>query len=67
MEGGDMNQDIFNALCEYMADGGFQSTQTEFMEHHYKTFDPEEENKLEYTNIHDAYIQILETVIEQQL
>lgn len=34
------------------------------MELHVATFEHEDENKFEYTTIHEGYIQILETILE---
>lgn len=37
------------------------------MDQHVGTFDHEDENKLEYTTIHEGYIQICETLVELKL
>ena len=37
------------------------------MHQHAHTFDHEDENKLEYTTIHEGYIQICQTLLELKL
>ena len=45
----------------------FAFSQNEFYEKHMDTFDENDENKLEYTQIYEAYVLISETLIEAEL
>ena len=45
----------------------FKAAQSEYLEAHVDKFTDAEENKLEYTTVHEGYIYILENVIETEL
>jgi hypothetical protein len=61
------NTDIFNALVDIMTQAEFSKAQTEFFEKNHEKFSAEEENKLEYTNIHTEYVYMLDNVVEANL
>ena len=50
------HEQIFKSLCTHMKTGEFLSAQATFMQQHQDTFDANDENKLEYTNIYEAYV-----------
>jgi len=54
-------------LCEFVTHYDFQTAQKDYMEQHVASFDHEDENKLEYTTIHEGYAKILETTLELKL
>jgi ADP-ribosylation factor 2-binding protein len=62
--------DIESSLCaldEVVAAPGFKEFQQYFVESHCHLFDNVEENKLEYTELHQQYEAQIETYLEQQL
>ena len=61
------NATIFNALTDYMNLAEFQKAQSEYMELHKHRFTSDEENKLEYTTVHEGYVFILENIIDVKL
>uniref|UniRef100_A0AAV2KZ44 ADP-ribosylation factor-like protein 2-binding protein n=1 Tax=Knipowitschia caucasica TaxID=637954 RepID=A0AAV2KZ44_KNICA len=52
---------------DIIVEDGFQKLQQSFMEKYYREFDISEENKLEYTQIFNDYVDLLEKHLEQQL
>ena len=54
---------IFKVICEYLTLEEFQSAQHDYLGAHMGRFEETEENKLEYTTIHEGYIFILEEII----
>lgn len=50
-----------------MADPQFNQAQMEFFTQHNSKFTNADENKLEYTTIHEEYIAIVEEAIESKL
>ena len=67
MQAAGTNQAIFTKIADYVKRAEFQSAQHAFFEKHKGTFDEAEENKLEYTTIHEAYIYMLDTLIGVEL
>ena len=62
--------DIESSLCaldEVVANPAFKEFQLSFVESHCHLFDNIEENKLEYTEIHQQYEAQIEAYLEQQL
>lgn len=45
----------------------FQDDQRDFYDKYHTQFDPEDENKLEYTPIYEKYVEIMEKIIETKL
>jgi len=67
MESTTTNERVFNALADQIAQIEFQNDQYEFFNKHMNTFEDTDENKLEYTQIYEAYVYILEQIIEAKL
>ena len=63
----DINLAIFDAICKLLRTEDFAASQKTFFFKHKDTFTEDDENKLEYTQIHEAYVQILETLIAANL
>ena len=63
----DKNTKIFNAISLLITNTDFINCQLEFYKKHIGTFTGTDENKHEYTQIYEAYIQILEVMIEIEL
>lgn len=61
------NMTVFNSIAELVTSTDFGEACSNFLEKHLDTFDDEEENKLEYTEIFEEYVQILEKVIDSKL
>jgi len=59
--------EIIGHIEDIIMDDDFQALQNSFMEQYYEEFEDCEENKFIYTDIHQNYIQLLETFLEQQL
>eukprot|EP00745_Piridium_sociabile_P008133 TRINITY_DN154401_c0_g1_i1.p1 TRINITY_DN154401_c0_g1~~TRINITY_DN154401_c0_g1_i1.p1 ORF type:complete len:184 (+),score=59.03 TRINITY_DN154401_c0_g1_i1:73-624(+) len=45
----------------------FQQLQNDFLEKHYHQFEESEENKLCYTDIHKAYVQLVESFLVEEI
>ena len=60
MESVDKSKAIFLEICEYVTLPDFQAAQHSYIEMHKTKFEDTEENKLEYTTIHEGYILIAE-------
>ena len=58
---------IFKEIADQIVKVDFTNDRFEFFKKHSDTFEDTEENKLEYTPIHEAYIYILEKMIEENL
>jgi hypothetical protein len=67
MESTTIDQQIFNAIADEITQVEFQNDQNEFYAKHMDKFEDTEENKLEYTQVYEAYIEILEQMIEAKL
>ena len=61
------NQQIFEAISKQIVNLTFINSQAEFFKKHAQTFIDADENKLEYTQIYEAYVYILESIIEIEL
>lgn len=61
------HDDIFKAICDLIVLSDFISAQQDFYEKHKETFEDTDENKLEYTQIYEAYVLILDSMIDQEL
>mmetsp|Transcript_40337 Transcript_40337/g.61555 ORF Transcript_40337/g.61555 Transcript_40337/m.61555 type:complete len:106 (+) Transcript_40337:40-357(+) len=59
--------DLFKDLCDHLAQADFQAAQSEFLQKHADKFEDTDENKLEYTDIHQQYVYILDEVLEANL
>ena len=55
----DENKAIFNSITDLVTKPEFMESCYEFMDKHKDTFEDTDENKLEYTPIHEEYIAIL--------
>ena len=63
----DKNLAIFNEISDYIIDPEFSSAQATFFEKIHDKIEDTEENKLEYTQIFEEYVYILENIIESKL
>lgn len=63
----DQNKAVFEKIVELVTSSDFQSGVTQFLTKHMDTFDDEEENKLEYSTIHEEYVTLLEQIIDSKL
>jgi hypothetical protein len=59
--------EIFDCISELIIKETFSSATTEFLKENCNKFEEGEENKLEYTAIHESYVKILEDLIETRL
>jgi len=64
---GDSNAKIFEAICHLVVKADFLTKQNDFFKENYTTFDGEEENKLEHTEVFNKYIALMDTDIDQKL
>ena len=64
---GDSNKAIFNVICEQLTRAEYKDAQYSYLTKHASKFDDTEENKLEYTTVHEGYIYLLESVIDTKL
>ena len=62
-----VNTEIFALICEYGADSEFQNAQQQFLFDNKDKFEDVEENPLEYTTIHESYVEILNNLIDAKL
>ena len=67
MESLDTNQKIFQQISDLLAAESFAHANMSFFEENCDKFTDDEENKLEYTPIHEEYIQACEQTIESTL
>ena len=58
------NKEIFDLICDYITSPDFQLAQQNFIDQHKAKFTDQEENKLEWTPIHEGYIFIMEQMID---
>ena len=63
----DINRDIYKQIGAKVMDKEFGDAQHAFFEKHMGEFVEDDENKLEYTQIHDQYIALLEQIIATDL
>ena len=61
------NADVFRALQRLLAQDEFQDARLEFLNANLAKFEDAEENKLEYTSIYEAYVQIMDQLIDSKL
>lgn len=61
------NSKIFKSISLLVTNADFINSQNEFFEKHAGTFTDSEENKHEYIQIFEAYVHILETLIDVEL
>ena len=61
---GDPNKAIFEMICELLTHVDYKNAQFDYLTKHAMKFDDEEENKLEYTTIHEGYIYLMESIID---
>ena len=54
---------IFQKIVDIVTNAEFQRSQFEFFEKHANTFDVDDENKLEYTKIHNDFKNLVEELI----
>ena len=58
---------MFDGLCDLVAQDTFQTDQNTYMDTHVGKFSDAEENKLEYTTVHEGYIFMCDKYIEAYL
>ena len=58
---------IVGAIEEILIDADFQAIQDRFCAKHCDVFEDASENKLEYTRIFDAYVELIEGFLERRL
>ncbi|XP_010778971.1 ADP-ribosylation factor-like protein 2-binding protein isoform X2 [Notothenia coriiceps] len=58
---------VVGSIEDIIMEEEFQQLQQNFMDKHYLEFDDSDENKLSYTSIFNAYVDLLEKHLEQQL
>ena len=58
---------IFDYVCDLTTKPEFCQAQNMFYDQYADKFEEEEENKLEYTDYHEAYIKIMDEVIDAKL
>lgn len=58
---------VFKAIETVMLESDFKNATVSFIEANYDKFEDTEENKLEYTEIHNEYLKIVEQVLELQV
>ena len=61
------NMKVFNSITDVVTKPDFTDSCYQFMDKHKDTFTDDEENKLEYTEIFDQYIKILQQSIDSHL
>ena len=61
------NQAVFKTISDLVMGSEFNTASVEFMQKHMNVFEDTDENKLEYSTIHEEYIQILEGTIDSKL
>lgn len=67
METTDKNMTIFDTVTALVAEDDFNQAQTEFVKKNHAIFDEEEENKHEYKQVYEDYVNIMERMIEAKL
>jgi ADP-ribosylation factor 2-binding protein len=67
MQSPQKSKDIFKSICDLVVKPEFQEDQQAFFDKYSDQFDPNEENKLEYTPIYEKYVEIVEKIIEAKL
>jgi ADP-ribosylation factor 2-binding protein len=67
MESSNKSKDIFKSICDLVVKPEFLEDQQAFFDKYSDQFDPNEENKLEYTPIYEKYVEIVEKIIEAKL
>lgn len=63
----DVNFEIFKMVSEIVQDDEFTNAQNAFFDKNKEPFEETEENKLEYTQIFEQYVSILEEIIAVKL
>jgi CRISPR/Cas system endoribonuclease Cas6 (RAMP superfamily) len=63
----EMNLQIYKFIADLVQDPEFSSTTAEFLNNVYTEFSEEDENKLEYTQIHTDYVKILDEIIQSKV
>ena len=63
----DVNQVIFEKIAALVCRADFLEASAAFCAKNAVIFDDSEENKLEYTNVFESYVQILEQIIESSV
>lgn len=58
------NMQIYKTIVTIVLDPDFSENTQTFMNGCYKQFSEDEENKLEYTQIHNDYVKILDQIID---
>ena len=67
MEHSSKNKEIFGSICDLVVKPDFLDGQQEFISQYHSVFDIQDENKLEYTQIYERYVEALERLIEHKL
>ena len=63
----DINMEIFDAVSKLLFKEEFTQAQHAYFNKHKDSITDDEENKLEYTQIHEGYVEILEMIIQTEL
>ena len=58
---------MFHLICDLIATPEFVDAESTFFQEYSDKFEDSEENKLEYSQIHEKFILILEQLIEAKL
>lgn len=61
------NTKVFNSIVQIATSSEFNKQQQEFYDLKMKLFDEEDENKLEYTNIYQDYVLLMEQILDVTL
>ena len=67
MQSSQKSKDIFKSISEMIVKPEFMDDQRDFYDKYHSQFDPEDENKLEYTPIYEKYVEIMEKLMEAKL
>lgn len=57
------NMEIFNAVTQIVLSSDFNQDSKAFIENNYAVFDEEDENKHEYKQIYEDYVNIMDRII----
>lgn len=64
---GSTNESIFKSIGDLLAQDEFLNAQEDFLKSNAGLFSDQEENKLEYSEIHEGYVHLLDELIELKL
>ncbi|KAL8590165.1 hypothetical protein ACOMHN_010360 [Nucella lapillus] len=58
---------VIGHIEDIIVEDEFQQLQNDFLEKHYLQFEDSEENKFTYTDIHKAYVELVETFLAEEI